>query len=86
MENRSRLRVWLHTATRRRVVRRAVGYAVVVGAILIAINHGDALLRGDVTGMRLLRMGLTLMVPYLVSTFSSVGAIIDQQRRPTGRS
>ena len=57
------------------VVRRALAYAVVVGSLLIAINHGHALLAGEVDGGRLLRMGLTVMVPYAVSTLSSVGAL-----------
>lgn len=62
-------------ATSSAVVRRALGYAVVVGAILIAINHGDALLRGDVDVARALKMGLTMLVPYTVSTLSSVQAL-----------
>ena len=57
------------------VVRRALKYAVVVGAILIAINHGDAVLRGDLPASRLARMGLTFLVPYVVSTLSSVEAL-----------
>jgi len=57
------------------VVRRALGYAMVVGAILIAINHGDALLRGDVDRVRAFKMALTVLVPYLVSTLSSVQAL-----------
>lgn len=59
----------------RPVVLRALRYAVVVGALLIAINHGNAILRGDVTPARLLRMLLTAMVPYAVSTLSSVEAL-----------
>jgi hypothetical protein len=66
---------WLEVATRRSVVRRALTYAVVVGAVLITINHGSAILRGDVDGSRALRMALTALVPYVVSTLSSVGAI-----------
>ena len=61
------------------VVRRALGYAVVVGAILISINHGDALLRGEVDGVRALKMGLTVLVPYAVSTLSSVQALRGRQ-------
>jgi len=70
-------------ATRPAVVRRALRYAVIVGAILIAINHGDAILRGDVTVGRLLRMLLTSMVPYCVSTASSVEArrAFERERR-----
>ena len=67
--------IWLSLATSRSVVLRACGYAVVVGAILIAINHGDAILRGEVSPGRMIRMGLTVLVPYVVSTLSSVGAI-----------
>lgn len=66
---------WLDIATSARVVRRALLYAVVVGFILIAINHGDAILRGDLAAARLAKMALTVVVPYLVSTFSSVGAL-----------
>ena len=57
------------------VVRRALLFAVVVGPILIAINHGDALLRGELGAERWLKMGLTVLVPYLVSTVSSVAAL-----------
>jgi hypothetical protein len=57
------------------VVKRALVYLVVVGGILIAINHGDALLRGELDSVRIFKMILTPLVPYLVSTLSSVSAI-----------
>ena len=69
------MRDWIALCFSRPVVRRAVFYAVVVGAVLIAINHGDAVLRGEIDGARLLKMGLTVIVPYTVSTLSSVSAI-----------
>lgn len=71
---------WFALAARRSVVRRGVMYAVIVGAVLIAINHGDAIVRGDVGADRLLKMGLTVMVPYIVSTLSSVGALRSAMR------
>jgi hypothetical protein len=71
---------WLRLATAPATVRRACAYAVVVGAVLLTINHGDAILAGDLPPGRLLRMGLTVLVPYLVSTFSSVGATLDRER------
>ena len=71
---------WLRLATARSVVRRAARYALGVGLLLIAINHGDAIVRGDVTLARALRMLLTVMVPYCVSTASSVGALRDLNR------
>jgi hypothetical protein len=50
-------------------------YAVVVGAVLVGINYGDAFLTGQLERWDYLKMGLTVVVPYLVSTFSSVGAM-----------
>lgn len=64
------------------VVKRALKYAVVVGCILIAINHSDAILKGEVTPGRWLRMALTVVVPYVVSTLSSVGAMRERQSFP----
>jgi len=75
---------WLSIATQRPVVRRGLLYALIVGSILISINHGDALMRGEVDGRRLLKMGLTTLVPYLVSTFSSVGALRQARRLGNG--
>ncbi len=65
------------------VVKRALKYAIVVGAILVSINHGDAILRGDLPPARLFRMGLTMLVPYVVSTLSSVGAMREIGNRPS---
>jgi hypothetical protein len=77
---------WLTLASRWSVVRRALCYAVVVGAILIAINHGDAILAGTVDTARLAKMSLTVLVPYCVSTLSSVGALRTAQRESTSRA
>ena len=40
-------REWCGLACQRSVVRRGLKFAVVVGAILIAINHGDAIMAGE---------------------------------------
>lgn len=58
-----------------RVVRRALAFAAVVGSVLIAINHGDAILAGKLTHTQWVKMGLTVVVPYVVSTWSSVLAL-----------
>ncbi len=62
-------------ATRRDVVARAAKTALLVGTILIVINHGDALLRGELGLERVLKMLLTAAVPYCVSTYASVRAL-----------
>ena len=72
----------LRLATSPDVVRRALWYAVVVGAILIAINHGDALVRADLGATRLIKMALTVLVPYAVSTLSSVQALQGRANTP----
>ena len=71
---------WLSIALEPTIVRRAIKYAIIVGAVLITINHGDAILRGNLTVDRLFKMALTVVVPYCVSTASSVG-VIQQMRR-----
>jgi len=68
----------MHLAFRRDVVLRAAKVALVVGTLLIAINHGDALLAGEIDAERAVRMLLTMFVPYAVSTYSSVGALRAQ--------
>ncbi len=71
---------WSAIACERSTIVRSLKFAVVVGAILITINHGDAILAGNVDSGRLLKMTLTVLVPYLVSTFSSVGARLEMAR------
>ena len=68
---------WMALATSRSVVQRATVVALVVGSILVIINHGDAIVRGDLSAGRLLRIMLTMAVPYCVSTYSSVSALRD---------
>lgn len=64
------------------VVRRACAFALLVGALLIAINHGPAILAGEIDRGRGVQMALTVLVPYVVSTLSSVLAMreIDVRR------
>jgi hypothetical protein len=69
---------WCTLVCRVSVVKRGLKFAVVVGIILITINHGDVILRGELQPMNYIKMGLTVIVPYVVSVFSSVGAIIEQ--------
>ena len=64
----------LEIALSRSVVLRALGYLVVVGGLLVAINHGDAILAGDIDSTRAIKILVTPFVPYVVSTLSSVSA------------
>ena len=75
------MRVWQSMACEPAVIRRALKYAIVVGAVLIAINHGDAILRGNIDASRWFRIGLTVLVPHRVSTSSSVETMQNLRRR-----
>lgn len=62
-------------ARRRDIAGRALRTALVVGTILAAINHADALLRADIDATRLLKIALTYGVPYAVATWAGARAI-----------
>lgn len=51
---------------------RAVRVALVVGAVLFAINQLDVVLRGEVTPVVAAKILLTFAVPYTVSTYSAL--------------
>jgi len=63
---------WLRSAAHPATARRALITAVIVGFVLIAINHGSAIISGQITRARVFQMCLTVLVPYVVSTASSV--------------
>ncbi len=62
--------VW-SVAFSRGIVLLAMGTALVVGCVLLAINHGDGLLAGTIDVMRSTTMLLTFLVPYCVSAYSA---------------
>ena len=70
---------WFRIARQPSVVRRALRTMFVVGTILTAINHGDALLQGRIDAERVFKICLTLLVPYGVSTSSSVAALRSKE-------
>ncbi|MBA3833555.1 MAG: nitrate/nitrite transporter NrtS [Chthoniobacterales bacterium] len=76
----SRVRAWLVLAAHPATFRRAIITALVVGATLIAINHGAAIVTGTVTRGRVLQMCLTVIVPFLVSTTASVATRQELER------
>ncbi len=57
------------------VLKRALKIAVIVGTLLALINHGERIITGSLTPENLLQIFLTYLVPYSVSTYSSVRSI-----------
>jgi hypothetical protein len=69
---------FLPLASSAQVVRPAIKVAIVVGTVLVLINHGDAVLKMSLTTSQFLKILLTYLVPYCVSTYSAVKAIQGQ--------
>jgi len=69
------LNKYLTIALSSEVVGTALRLALVVGTILALINHGAEILQGTLTKGNIYQMALTYLVPYSVSTYSSVKAI-----------
>ena len=67
----------LAIATNPAVMRRAAKIALVVGTILMAINHGDSIIMGQMTLVSWLKCALTFLVPYCVSTATAIMAARD---------
>ena len=65
-------------ALRADVFLRSIKVAAIVGTILVGINQGDAILNGEFTPELAWKVPMTYMVPYLVSTYASVSAILKR--------
>ena len=79
---------WLKIALRRDVVIRGLKVGLIVGTILTAIIQGDLILAGALNGDAAWKIALTYLVPYCVSTYAGVSAIIAHRgatdsNRPT---
>ena len=62
------------------VVSRAVKVALIVGAILAFINHGGVILSGSITLECWIKMLLTCLVPYIVSSVTATLNIMEQNK------
>ncbi|MFN8681340.1 nitrate/nitrite transporter NrtS [Paracoccus sp. P2] len=68
-----------YLAFRQSVVVRAAVIAAIVGPVLAIINHGDTLLAGELHLSEAVKIIVTFLVPYTVSTVSSVFSIREQE-------
>jgi hypothetical protein len=69
---------WLALARRPEIVRLALKVAAIVGTILVTINQGGVILGGELSTALFIKIPLTYLVPYCVSTYAAVGALRDQ--------
>jgi hypothetical protein len=73
------MKSWLLVASRPQVMQRSAKVAIVVGTILGVINHSDKMLAGNVDVITALKLGFTYLVPFSVSIWASVQAIITAE-------
>jgi hypothetical protein len=71
------LRNWFLPAT----VKRALGVACIIGPVLTMINQPEALLALEFPPRVLLKIALTFLVPYSVSSYSSAQALTQAEFR-----
>ncbi|WP_415920651.1 nitrate/nitrite transporter NrtS [Tateyamaria sp. SN6-1] len=67
-------------ALARKTVMRAGRIALIVGVVIALINHGDRMATGQMDAVGWLKCVMTFLVPYCVSTYSSVQAVRDRLR------
>jgi len=69
---------------RRETVSRAVKVACVVGPLLTLINQHDVLLSRQLSPRLFVKILLTFLVPYSVSSFSSARAYMEEENKAKG--
>ena len=79
--NQAHFKNWFVIALSPSIVKRAACYALVVGSLLILINHGACILDDMFSPECFLQSVLSAIVPYLVVTVSSVQATISNENR-----
>ncbi len=66
---------FVKTALLDHVVFTAMRIALIVGTIIVLINHGATIMNNSLSVGNIIEIILTYMVPYFVSTYASVKAL-----------
>lgn len=75
----NRFELFIKNFFKRETVLRAIKVAMVVGPILIIINHHDAILSMELHRHLYIKIALTFLVPYCVSAYSSAQAYCAEE-------
>ena len=70
---------YVSIALRPQVLGTALRISLVVGTILALINHSPAIFSLSLSPQNLVQIVLTYLVPYGVSTYSSVKVILNEE-------
>lgn len=71
---------FLRMACSRHIVHNALRIALVVGSLLNALNHGEALLAGS--GIAWVHIAMNFVVPFCVATYSATKHALALKKRP----
>ncbi len=63
-------------------LRKTIRIAIIVGTVLFGINQLDVVLRGAATPLVWIKVGVTYVVPFVVS---NLGLLVGQRRDPCTR-
>ena len=74
------LEKWSAIAFSPRVMKRSACYAIIVGSLLILINHGACVLNEVFTLECFLQSILSTVVPYIVVTISSIQVTLSNEK------
>ena len=75
------LNEWFEIARRSDILMRAIKVALVVGSVLMLINHGDVILSNGLSTREFIKITLTYFVPYSTSTYSSVETVCVEENK-----
>lgn len=70
-------KIYCDIATSNAVVSRAFKVSFIVGSALNLINQGDALLSLNIDNIHLLKILLTYLVPYTVTTYTATALKVE---------
>lgn len=73
------MKSWLRLALRSDITGRGLRTALIVGTALTAIYYGDIIVNGTITPTILAKIFANYLVPFCVSAYASVDAIINKQ-------
>lgn len=80
-QSKAQMREFLKYALMASTVKRALRVALVITPVLTVFNHFQEIQELRMAGAFWLQVGLTFMVPYCVSTFSSAQAAREEHNK-----
>ena len=72
---------FIKTAGEPTILKRSLKVSMIVGTILMFINHGDKLLYSSIDATLIIKILMTYCVPFCVSTQASVSATLQSRKK-----